>query len=485
MANLAVTIKAEGLRVAPGSRATFTVEVTNIGAVVDRYTCEILGIPTSWWSVSPPALELFPERDRPTEARQRSDVPPATGSFTVAIHPPRSPEARAGVWPIGARVSSEHDPASRTVEEASVEVLPFGEIQAELLPSLVSARRTANTQLRVSNQGNRPESISIAGSDKAKALQYGFVPPTAGLEPGADALVKTKITSSKWLWLGSSTSKAYTIGVAAASEDTAPVSIPGTFTQVSVIPPSMPRILATLAAFALAAFAIWQLLVKPQISDAANAAAKDAVAPVQSQVAALASIVAPANSAAASASAQPTAGPSISLPPTPKPTPPPTLKPGQTATPTPPPTPTPKATPTPAPTPTPTGPPTPPPTPQPTPPPGVPTSFAGVFGDPETTSSAQFPIPGGQTFLLTDLFITNTHGDGGLVTLSTSGRRLMQWNAADFRNLDEHFVTGIPVSGGDALVLTLQNCQIAQATGASGNPCQLSVLVTGTLAKAQ
>ena len=111
MADLAVSIVADALRVAPGSGVSFVVEVRNLGSVVDRYNCEIVGLDPAWWTVTPAAMELFPERDAAPDGRSRSDAPPSSGKFNVTIRPPRSPEARAGDWPIGAKVQSEHDPA--------------------------------------------------------------------------------------------------------------------------------------------------------------------------------------------------------------------------------------------------------------------------------------------------------------------------------------------------------------------------------------
>jgi hypothetical protein len=115
----------------------------------------------------------------------------------------------------------------------------------------------------------------------------------------------------------------------------------------------------------------------------------------------------------------------------------------------------------------------------------VPQAFSGTFGQSEGSSSLPFPITVGQTFVLTDLFVNNPHGDGGIVTLSRGGTPLMQWNAADFRVLDEHFVTGVIVSGGDTIVLTFDSCVPAQQpTNAPFNPaptCRLNALLSGTI----
>ena len=58
MADLAISIEAGDRRVAAGGQLSFVVEVRNLGTVVDRYTCDLVGMDSTWWAVSPPAIEL-------------------------------------------------------------------------------------------------------------------------------------------------------------------------------------------------------------------------------------------------------------------------------------------------------------------------------------------------------------------------------------------------------------------------------------------
>jgi hypothetical protein len=95
MSTLAITVNAPGVQVMPGQATSFTVEVRNLGQVVDRYRCEIVGMDPGWVSVSPASLELFPAREL-DERPGRGDAPPTVGRFTVALHPPRSAAATAG-----------------------------------------------------------------------------------------------------------------------------------------------------------------------------------------------------------------------------------------------------------------------------------------------------------------------------------------------------------------------------------------------------
>ena len=152
MAGLSVRVVTPTVRVVPGQTATVGIDVRNLGAVVDRFTCELLGLPYHWWSVVPASIELFPD-----SSTARPGDPPVAGRFTITIHPPRSPEALAGPWPIAAKITSEHT-GERMVEEASAIVEPFGSLMAALTPVVSSGRRGAGHRLRIRMQatGQRP-----------------------------------------------------------------------------------------------------------------------------------------------------------------------------------------------------------------------------------------------------------------------------------------------------------------------------------------
>ena len=442
MADLAVSILSDALRVAPGSQVSFVVEVRNLGSVVARYSCEIVGLDPAWWTVTPAAMELFPERDAAPDGRSRPDAPPTVGKFNVTIRPPRSPEARAGDWPIGAKIQSEHDPSGRSVEETVVTMLPFGQLEADLVPSLVNGRLSAATVVSVRNAGNRPESFAAAGSDKAKFLKYEFEPPSVALGAGEDQPIKLRVRPQKAILIGQSVNRTFGIDVHGDGPDTPPASLTGTLNQRSIVPPSTPKWIGILIAFAMAALALWGLFFKPQIDQAI----KDAVSPVASDLAAVKSNLPP-----------PTTGAASEAPP-PSPTPVPSTAPGSVAPPT---------------------------VPVVTPAPGVsfsPQAFSSSIGTPNSNDSRTFNIPTGFTFSLTDIFLNNTGGDGGVITFSKGTQTLFQWNASDFRTLDDHFVTGIRVAASEDMKISWR-CQPSPLASAGQPTCTVSVLLSGTLTK--
>lgn len=314
MPNLAVTIQATGVVVAPGSTAAFSVEVANLGTVVDRYRCEIVGIDPAWVTVSPTSIELFPQNG---DAR-RSDSPPSIGRFTVNLHPPRVPAAVAGPWPIAARVTSEHDATSRRVEETTVAILPFGALETDLHPSIAGGRLGAGAIVQIVNQGNRPETVVLSGSDPAAKIAFEFRPPSANLSPGESLGVAARLSAGGLKLLGGTETRPFKIEVRPSAPDTAIQVLSGTFERRALIPPGLPAAAAVVAALALAAVAVFGI-TRPPTSPIADRAT----------------------------SASPTAAPAATPSPTSAPTPSPSVE--VTASPTEPPTPSPTASPTPPP----------------------------------------------------------------------------------------------------------------------------------------
>jgi hypothetical protein len=312
MPSLAITIRADGVQLTPGTSAAISVEVRNLGTIVDRYRCELVGFDPSWYTVTPASMELFPQGDA---SSARPDAPPSIGRFQVTLHPPRTSAAKAGPWPFGAKVTSEHDPSNRRVEEGSVVFLPFGLLEADLRPAVVSGRFGTNASLQLTNRGNRPEQVEITGTDRAARITFDIQPPRLTLAPGETDTVPIGLSAGGARLVGGTETRPLSIDVRTAQFDTPPVTLSGTLEKLAIIPSGLPVAIGGLAALAMGAFAIWAAFLRP---------------PSPPVPAAVATIVAPTPIII-------TAPPAATLPPTPQPTPSPTPEP--TASPPPSPTP--------------------------------------------------------------------------------------------------------------------------------------------------
>jgi hypothetical protein len=332
MEELAVTVLGDGLQVMPGSHVSFKVEVRNLGAVVDRYFCDVLGLDPAWSTVTPASMELFPERDR-TGGAGAHGGPPTVGTFTVSLHPPRHPSALARTWPIAVNVRSENDARIHRIEETSVAILPFGLIVAQLTPSASRSRLSTTPSLRLANEGNQTELVTYEGMDSAGRLDFGFSPPRLELKPGQAAAVKVKLSPSSANILGQALTSSYSIQVRGSGFGTAPVGLTGSHAQLSLIPSQAPWFAAVVVALGMAGLAVraivapdtGQVVTSPAPSREASSfeasiqPASDAPSPSGQPSSAPPSMSVPPSQAASPSAATPT--PSASPTATPSPTP--------------------------------------------------------------------------------------------------------------------------------------------------------------------
>jgi hypothetical protein len=340
MDELAVTILADGLQVMPGSHVSFKVEVRNLGSVVDRYFCDVLGLDPAWSTVTPASLELLPDAGRVggQSSHGSHGDRPTVGTFTVSLHPPRHPSALARSWPIAVNVRSENDARIHRIEETSVAILPFGSIEALLTPSASRSRLSTTPTLRLENGGNQVELVTYVGTDSAGRLDFGFSPPRLELKPGQAVAVKVKLSPSGSNLLGQAQTSTYSIQIRGSGPGTAPVAVGGSHAQLSLIPTQLPWFGAVVIALSMAGLAVRTIIAPDPVVRASPEAS-------QGQATAGPSVVLP--SSAASPTGRPSsAPPSTSASATPASSAPsPTPSPTPTPTPTLPPTPTPTAAP--------------------------------------------------------------------------------------------------------------------------------------------
>jgi hypothetical protein len=258
MPALAIALSPSFLQVAAGSSISLAVEIRNLGTVVDRYRCEIVGLDPTWFTVTPTSVELFPQRDS-ADQLARSDAPPTVGRFTVSVHPPRTSAATAGQWPIGVKVTSEHDPGNRLVEEATLNILPFGLVEGSLRPMALSGRLGASTSAHVTNRGNRPETITVTGTDPAERIDFEIERPIVTLQPGQTAQIPMRLTSGGLKVIGGRDNRPFTVDLRAGTFDTAPVLLTGTFERHALIPSGIPIAVTALSALTLAGMAVYAI----------------------------------------------------------------------------------------------------------------------------------------------------------------------------------------------------------------------------------
>ena len=180
----------ETLSLTPGTAATLKVTLANYGQLVEFFQVVCEGVPTEWL------------RSRDTELQIN---PGATAETLLTVLAPRSPEARAGTYPVALRMlSTNSNTFIDQSEDVQWTVQPFSDCAMTLSPQRQTHSREARYVMALQNRGNRPERFSVHAADPDQSLSYRFEPATLSLEPGASAKVEALISRPR-KWLGAET----------------------------------------------------------------------------------------------------------------------------------------------------------------------------------------------------------------------------------------------------------------------------------------
>ncbi|MFI6151202.1 hydrolytic protein [Kitasatospora sp. NPDC051170] len=420
------------LTVAPGGTATTTLTVRNDLDIVEAYTLEVVGDCAAWTTVEPARVSLYPGTSE---------------TVTVRLAPPRSPEARAGDFPLGVRVLPVEHPELATVPEATVTVLPFRELRAALAPRRRRGWRRARFRATVRNLGNAPITVVFTPAQAGEDLRFRVTPDKLRLEPGAAGEVRVQARARKLIWFGKPHTWPFEVkaGPEAPKDGDTPAETPpsvldGEFVQLPVFPKWLLALLAALIALLLA----WFALVRPAVRSSAKQAAEQAVAqksaapapaPAVEGTPAVPSAGATPGGAGKPAAGQPTPG-------------------GRGAG------------------------------------PGAPGGggAAQINGtiDVQTanagTAVGSYPIPHGKVLDITDIVVANFQGDQGLLTIKAGDLTITTIALETFRNQDYHWVTPIRVSEDQAVTANV-TCESpgTPASGAQAATCHELVNISGTL----
>src|SRR4051812_31003195 len=120
------TLDSSSVRLDPGGEAVVPVQISNTGEIVEGYHLEVLGAPAAWTQVEPESISLYPG---------------STTTAVIAFRPPKSAAVPAGELPFGLRVVPTEHPEEAIVTEGVVQILPWLETTAELVPRTSRGRR--------------------------------------------------------------------------------------------------------------------------------------------------------------------------------------------------------------------------------------------------------------------------------------------------------------------------------------------------------
>lgn len=250
------TLSAADLSAEPGQEATCTVVVRNTGQLVDQFTVDVVGDAADWAVAEPQSVNLVPDQ---------------SAEVVVRFAPPRSAAVPAGTVHFGIRVTSREDPYGSVVEEGAIEVAPFTDVAAELLPAKVEAASRARYEVAVDNVGNHPVTVRITPSDPEDELDFDVDRPEVVLAPGTAAYVRVVARPRDRFLRGRPVRHPFRVEVLPGTG--APLTVDGTMVQRQLLPKWLLPALAALLAFALLLAVLWFTVLRPAVRSAAREAA--------------------------------------------------------------------------------------------------------------------------------------------------------------------------------------------------------------------
>ena len=257
---VATAVESQADEVEPGESVSWSYRIRNSGQVVDQFMIDVVGDAGEWAAAEPGEVNLFPGGEE---------------EVTITFAPPRSPSVAAGEVAFAVRIVSSEDTAGSAVVEGTIRVLPFDEMNAELVPRTIRLKRRGTTELAVDNAGNTSRSVQFFVEQEEDDLKVTVDPAVVDLTTGKATFANVTVRPKRMFWRGETKTLPFQIVVLNEDRSGPPVYADGVAVQEQLLPKWLPKLLLALLATALALFILWQTVFKSVI----QSTAKDAVKP--------------------------------------------------------------------------------------------------------------------------------------------------------------------------------------------------------------
>jgi hypothetical protein len=254
---VAISLKNKVLSVRPGESCAVELTVRNTGTVVDEIHLEALGSGAEWVHLEPEVIRLFPGTDQ---------------LVIMRAEPPRSSLVPAGPVPFAVKATPEEDPAGSAVDEGVLDVEPFVECFAELVPRTVRGRLRARSELAFDNRGNVALDARVTRFESDGALRISVDPLALASPPGSATFARVRIRPERPFWSGPPRSLPFRIML---DSDEEALGVDGTFLHEPLAPAWLGKALIAAAVALVALVVLWWAVLKPTIQSAARDAVAD------------------------------------------------------------------------------------------------------------------------------------------------------------------------------------------------------------------
>jgi hypothetical protein len=142
-----------------GAPVEATLQLQNLGDIVDKFLVEVEGLDESWYSRSASSIALMPQ---------------ATDQVQILLNPPKKKGVKSKSYPFAVTVRSQSTPEEATTVVAELEVQPAVEFKLSVHPYRVSCRRKGTFKVTLANIGVSDASLYLDGTDLDEGLKFRF-----------------------------------------------------------------------------------------------------------------------------------------------------------------------------------------------------------------------------------------------------------------------------------------------------------------------
>ncbi len=213
--------------VEPGQSLSLRMVLLNLGGLVDHFTISVSGVPAAWVPGFPKTEQLLPGTQQ---------------EINLLIQPPRSPQSRAGRYPLTLRVLSGADASQFAEARVTLTVLSYIQFSSELQPEKIHAGQPGRVTVR--NQGNIEETFNLGFKDRADEINFTTPNPQLIVPEGKSASTEFRARPRVTRLIGTEKTHPFAVSIGPAKGD--PQVITGEITSRALLPPWVLPVLTVL-----------------------------------------------------------------------------------------------------------------------------------------------------------------------------------------------------------------------------------------------
>jgi hypothetical protein len=198
--NIVVRLVENETSVVPGAEASLTARVRNSGDIVEKVIFTVDGDPSAWSAVEPSEVGLFPNQ---------------SAEVRVIFRPPRSPHVRVGPAPFRLVGTCESDAAISDWSDGTIDVGPFVDVKASLVPLQSSGPSGGEHSVIVENGGNTTVDVLIQLAQPGDELSLMVTPASVHLGPAAKDQARIAVSPREALYGANEKRHPFTVTVVA------------------------------------------------------------------------------------------------------------------------------------------------------------------------------------------------------------------------------------------------------------------------------